>query len=52
MYSAVGRLSIPPARPLKASLLMAPYTVRGERMFCERLGFSSANLAMRRQPSA
>jgi hypothetical protein len=33
MYSAVGRLSIPPKRLLKASLLMALYTIRSERLF-------------------
>jgi transposase len=40
MYSAVGRPSIPPERLLKASLLMALYTVRSERMFCEQLGYN------------
>jgi len=39
MYSAVGRPSIPPERLLKASLLMALFTVRSERMFCERLDY-------------
>jgi transposase len=39
MYSAVGRPSIPPGRLLKASLLMALYTVRSERMLCERLDY-------------
>ncbi len=39
MYSAVGRPSIPPERLLKVSLLMALYTVRSERMFCERLDY-------------
>src|ERR1700752_1199239 len=39
MYSAVGRPSIPPERLLKGSLLMALYTVRSERMFCERLDY-------------
>jgi transposase len=39
MYSALGRPSIPPARLLKASLLMALYTVRSERMFCEQLDY-------------
>ena len=39
MYSAVGRPSIPPERLLRASLLMALYTVRSERMFCERLDY-------------
>jgi transposase len=37
MYSLIGRPSIPPERLLKASLLMALYTVRSERMFCEQL---------------
>jgi len=32
MYSAIGRPSIPPERLLKASLLMALYTVRSERL--------------------
>src|SRR6202142_3529645 len=40
MYSEVGRPSIPPERLLKASLLMARYTVRSERMFCEQLDYN------------
>jgi transposase len=40
MYSEVGRPSIPPERLLKASLLMAQYTVRSERMFCEQLDYN------------
>ena len=40
MYSAVGRPSIPPERLLKASLLMALYTLRSERMFCEQLDYN------------
>jgi len=40
MYSTVGRPSIPPERLLKATLLMALYTVRSERMFCEQLGYN------------
>jgi transposase len=40
MYSAIGRPSIPPARLLKASLLMALYTVRSERLFCEQLDYN------------
>ena len=40
MYSAVGRPSIPPERLLKASLLMALYTVRSERMFCAQLDYN------------
>jgi transposase len=39
MYSTMGRPSIPPGRLLKASLLMALYTVRSERMLCERLDY-------------
>ena len=39
MYSTVGRPSIPPERLLKASLLMAFYTVRSERVFCEQLDY-------------
>ena len=40
MYSALGRPSIPPERLLKASLLMALYTTRSERMFCEQLDYN------------
>src|ERR1700738_3278083 len=40
MYSEVGRPSVPPERLLKASLLMALYTVRSERMFCEQLDYN------------
>jgi transposase len=40
MYSLVGRPSIPPERLLKASLLMALYTVRSERLFCEQLEYN------------
>jgi transposase len=40
MYSEVGRPSIPPERLLKASLLMALYTVRSERMFFEQLDYN------------
>src|ERR1700675_4251979 len=40
MYSALGRPSIPPERLLKASLLMALYTVRSERLFCEQLDYN------------
>lgn len=37
MYAGTGRPSIPPERLLKASLLMALYSVRSERQFCEQL---------------
>ena len=40
MYSNTGRPSIPPERLLKASLLMAFYTVRSERLFCEQLDYN------------
>ena len=40
MYAKTGRPSIPPERLLKATLLMAFYTVRSERMFCEQLGYN------------
>jgi transposase len=40
MYSSTGRPSIPPERLLKATLLMALYTVRSERMFCEQLDYN------------
>jgi transposase len=38
-YAADGRPSIPPERLLKASLLMALYSVRSERLFCEQLDY-------------
>ncbi len=40
MYSTIGRPSIPPERLLKATLLMALYTVRSERQFCEQLDYN------------
>lgn len=39
MYAKVGRPSIPPEHLLKASLLIALYSVRSERQFCERLQY-------------
>lgn len=39
MYARVGRPSIPPERLLKAQLLIALYTVRSERMLCERIQY-------------
>jgi transposase len=39
MYSKRGRPSIPPEHLLKASLLIALYSVRSERQFCERLQY-------------
>lgn len=40
MYSTTGRPSVPPERLLKASLLMALYTVRSERLLCEQLEYN------------
>src|ERR1700733_14048955 len=40
MYSAMGRPSIPPERLLKSMLLIALYTVRSERQFCEQLDYN------------
>ena len=39
MYAAGGRPSIPPERLLKAGLLIALYSVRSERAFCEELEY-------------
>ena len=39
MYAADGRPSIPPERLLKASLLIALYSIRSERAFCEELEY-------------
>src|SRR5688572_23648386 len=40
MYARDGRPSIPPERLLKASLLIALYSVRSERAFCEELEYN------------
>ena len=40
MYSSVGRPSIPPERLLKSQVLMALYTVRSDRQFCEQLDYN------------
>jgi transposase len=39
MYAKVGRPSIPPEHLLKGSLLIALYSIRSERQFCERLQY-------------
>jgi transposase len=39
MYSRIGRRSVPPEQLLKATILMALYSVRSERAFCERLNY-------------
>ncbi len=39
MYSRSGRPSVPPEQLLKATVLMALYSIRSERAFCERLNY-------------
>lgn len=39
MYASSGRRSIPPETLLKATVLMAMYSIRSERAFCERLNY-------------
>jgi transposase len=39
MYSRQGRPSVPPEMLLKATVLMAMYSMRSERAFCERLNY-------------
>jgi transposase len=39
MYAEMGRPSIPPEHLLKACLLIALYSIRSERQFCERLKY-------------
>lgn len=40
MYASVGRPSIAPERLLKATLLIALYSVRSDRLFCEMLDYN------------
>lgn len=40
MYAECGRPSVAPERLLKASLLIALYTVRSDRLFCEMLDYN------------
>jgi transposase len=40
LYADVGRPSIPPERLLKGSLLIALYSIRSDRMFCEMLDYN------------
>ena len=40
MYSSVGRPSVAPEMILKSLLLIALYSVRSERQFCEQLGYN------------
>jgi transposase len=39
MYAITGRPSVPPEQLLKATVLMAMYSIRSERAFCERLNY-------------
>ncbi|MHB1853425.1 MAG: transposase, partial [Acidimicrobiales bacterium] len=39
LYAQIGRPSIPPEHLLKSCLLMALYSIRSERQFCERLRY-------------
>jgi len=39
MYATSGRRSVPPEQLLKATVLMAMYSMRSERAFCERLNY-------------
>jgi transposase len=39
MYSRTGRPSVPPEQLLKATVLMALYSIRSERALCERLNY-------------
>ena len=40
LYAAEGRPSIPPEQLLKSRILMALYSVRSERLFCEQLAYN------------
>jgi transposase len=40
MYANGGRPSVPPERLLKATLLMALYSVRSDRLLCEQLDYN------------
>lgn len=39
MYATSGRRSVPPEVLLKSTVLMAMYSIRSERAFCERLNY-------------
>src|SRR5690242_13910401 len=40
LYAQDGRPSIPPEQLLKSRILMALYSVRSERLFCEQLAYN------------
>jgi transposase len=39
MYASTGRPSVPPEQLLKATVLMALYSIRSERQMCERMNY-------------
>jgi transposase len=39
MHATGGRRSVPPEVLLKSAVLMAMYSIRSERAFCERLNY-------------
>jgi hypothetical protein len=49
MYSKMGRPSIPPEQLLKASLLMAFYTVRSERLGIQESSFDHSTFSQNRE---
>lgn len=42
LYSNIGRPSIAPERLLKGQLLIALYSIRSDRQFCEQLDYNSS----------
>jgi transposase len=40
MYSTLGRPSIPPEQLLRSQILMALYSDRSDRQFCEQLDYN------------
>lgn len=40
MYAEIGRPSVPPERLLKSMLLIALYSIRSERQYCEQLEYN------------
>src|SRR5439155_11012432 len=42
LYADEGRPSIPPEQLIKSRILMALYSVRSERLFCEQLAYTSS----------
>ncbi len=40
MYSSIGRPSVPPETLLKSTVLMALFSIRSERAFCQHLTYN------------